>query len=63
MSKTRSADNQAPPRYIVVEGPIGVGKTSLSKRLAKSFNYDLLLENSGDNPFLEQKAEKSLKSD
>ena len=25
------------PRYIVVEGPIGVGKTSLAKRLAKSF--------------------------
>ena len=54
MSKTRSEDNHSPPKYIVVEGPIGVGKTSLSKRLAESFNYELLLENSGENPFLER---------
>jgi len=40
------------PRYIAVEGPIGVGKTSLSRRLADTFNYELLLEKSGDNPFL-----------
>ena len=25
------------PRYIAIEGPIGVGKTSLTKRLAESF--------------------------
>ena len=42
------------PRYIAVEGPIGVGKTSLAKRLAKSFNYEILLERSEDNPFLER---------
>lgn len=42
------------PRYIAVEGPIGVGKTSLSKRLAETFNYELLLEKSEDNPFLER---------
>lgn len=42
------------PRYIVVEGPIGVGKTSLAKRLAQSFNYETLLERSEDNPFLER---------
>ncbi len=42
------------PRFIAVEGPIGVGKTSLSKRLAASFNYELLLENSDENPFLER---------
>ena len=54
MSETSTANNQSPPRYIVVEGPIGVGKTSLSKRLAESFNYELLLENSGVNPFLER---------
>jgi deoxyadenosine/deoxycytidine kinase len=42
------------PRFIAVEGPIGVGKTSLSKRLAASFNYELLLENSDGNPFLER---------
>ncbi len=43
-----------PPRFIAVEGPIGVGKTSLSKRLAETFNYELLLEKSEDNPFLER---------
>lgn len=39
-------------RYIVVEGPIGVGKTSLATRLAGRLNADLLLEQPGDNPFL-----------
>lgn len=42
------------PKYIVVEGPIGVGKTSLAKRLAQSFGSDLLLEAAEDNPFLEK---------
>jgi len=41
-------------RYIVVEGPIGVGKTSLARRLAESFNSDLILENAEENPFLER---------
>ena len=45
---------QTTPRYIAIEGPIGVGKTSLSKRLAYSFNYELLLEKSEQNPFLER---------
>lgn len=39
-------------RYLVVEGPIGVGKTSLAKRLAERFNTGLLLENAEENPFL-----------
>jgi len=42
------------PGYIVVEGPIGVGKTSLACRLAESFGTDLLLEGAEDNPFLER---------
>ncbi len=42
------------PRYIAVEGPIGVGKTSLSRRLADSFGYELLLEKAEENPFLER---------
>ena len=40
--------------YIVVEGPIGVGKTSLARRLAESFGTDLLLEGADENPFLER---------
>ena len=42
------------PSYIAVEGPIGVGKTSLAKRLASRFNYDTLLEQPEQNPFLER---------
>ena len=42
------------PRYIAVEGPIGVGKTSLTKRLAETFNYEALLEKSDENPFLDR---------
>jgi deoxyguanosine kinase len=45
---------QARSRFIVVEGPIGVGKTSLARRLAESFAGDLVLENSEENPFLDQ---------
>jgi deoxyguanosine kinase len=42
------------PRYIAVEGPIGVGKTSLAQRLSATFNYDTLLEKAQENPFLER---------
>ena len=42
------------PRYIVVEVPIGVGKTSLAKRLAESFASQVILEQADDNPFLER---------
>jgi deoxyguanosine kinase len=45
---------QGPPGYIVVEGPIGVGKTSLARRLAGTFGSDLMLEDAGENPFLER---------
>lgn len=41
-------------RYVVVEGPIGVGKTSLARRLAQSYGSELILEQSEDNPFLER---------
>ncbi len=40
------------PDYIVVEGPIGVGKTSLAKRLAETFNVEVMLESAIENPFL-----------
>lgn len=38
--------------YLVVEGPIGVGKTSLSKRLAARYDAELKLEVVEENPFL-----------
>ncbi|MGH1538024.1 MAG: deoxynucleoside kinase [Gammaproteobacteria bacterium] len=41
-------------KYIVVEGPIGVGKTSLAQRLSDEFGSTLLLEQVEDNPFLER---------
>ena len=41
-------------RYIVVEGPIGVGKTSLARRIAASIGAQALLEQPADNPFLER---------
>lgn len=41
-------------RYIVIEGPIGVGKTSLARRLAASLDGELLLEEAEANPFLER---------
>ncbi len=40
------------PDYIVIEGPIGVGKTTLAIRLADALGTDLMLESAADNPFL-----------
>lgn len=42
------------PRFIAVEGPIGVGKTTLAKKLAESLRYPTLLEPAADNPFLDR---------
>ena len=41
-------------RYIVIEGPIGVGKTSLTRLLAKEFSARCILEKVEENPFLSQ---------
>jgi deoxyguanosine kinase len=41
-------------RLIAVEGPIGVGKTSLARRLGEYLNAELLLEDAASNPFLER---------
>lgn len=43
-----------PYNYIVVEGSIGAGKTTLATMLARDFNAELVLERFSDNPFLEK---------
>ncbi len=45
---------RTPPTFIAVEGSIGVGKTTLARKLAASFNYATLLEDAEENPFLER---------
>ncbi len=39
-------------RYLVVEGPVGVGKTNLARKLATRFEGRAILEETGENPFL-----------
>ena len=49
----KPALNELPlPKYIAIEGPIGVGKTTLANKIAESFNYDAFLEQPAENPFL-----------
>jgi len=51
----RATAPEAPAqRYIVIEGPIGVGKTSLARRLAGTLDAELVLEQDAQNPFLER---------
>jgi deoxyguanosine kinase len=45
---------RTPPAFIAVEGSIGVGKTTLAKKLAASFKHATLLEEAEQNPFLEK---------
>jgi deoxyguanosine kinase len=52
LSVSQLKHNGDSPRFIVVEGAIGVGKTSLAKRLASSLSADLVLEEVAENPFL-----------
>lgn len=54
LSKAPIINPQTPPRFIAVEGPIGVGKSTLTRRLAASLGYQTLLEKAEDNPFLER---------
>lgn len=53
-AQINQAEQLAQSKYIVVEGPIGVGKSSLVKRLAASFNSDLVMEKPTKNPFLKR---------
>lgn len=54
MTEWQPGQQQPLPRFIVVEGPIGVGKTTLTHKLAKTFGYDTLLEGADENPFLDR---------
>lgn len=47
-------EDQQFPRYIAIEGPMGVGKTTLAQRLAESLRYPTVLGPSTDNPFLDR---------
>ncbi|HEY3730976.1 MAG TPA: deoxynucleoside kinase [Steroidobacteraceae bacterium] len=48
------APENLPHRFIVIEGPIGVGKTTLASKLAARVGAELVLERADDNPFLER---------
>ena len=41
-------------RFIAIEGPIGVGKTTLAKRLSESLGLDYVSDTDADNPYLER---------
>ena len=47
-------EEMTPPGFLVIEGPVGVGKTSLAKRLAQHFDAEALLEGAEENPFLQR---------
>ena len=54
MSVSPIKSSTSSSRYIAIEGPIGVGKTALARRLADSLSADLVLEEVEENPFLER---------
>lgn len=47
-------DPKTLPSFIAIEGPIGVGKTTLARKLSDCFGYDMLLELPEENPFLDR---------
>ncbi|MGM0555853.1 MAG: deoxynucleoside kinase [Myxococcota bacterium] len=48
------AKSEPQPQYVVIEGPIGVGKTTLVNRFSELFNANTVLEIFEENPFLAQ---------
>ncbi len=56
-NNTQSSDSSSSShsqKFIVVEGPIGVGKTTLATKLAQSLSAKTVLEDAWSNPFLER---------
>jgi len=51
---TDKTPEQWPHRLVVVEGPIGVGKTTLARKLAAAVGAESVLEQADENPFLER---------
>ncbi len=51
-SGSTASKKSVPYNYIVIEGCIGAGKTTLTKMLAEDYNAELVLERFADNPFL-----------
>ncbi len=54
MSVSPLKSSESSSRYIAIEGPIGVGKTALARRLADSLSAHLVLEEVEENPFLDR---------
>ena len=52
MGKAESGPGKEEPRYLAIEGPIGVGKTSLAERVAKVLSARMIREPADENPFL-----------
>ena len=54
MTKPAQDNATGAKKYLIVEGPIGVGKTTLARKIAASLGAGLSLEQPADNPFLER---------
>jgi deoxyguanosine kinase len=51
---SENTPEQWPHRFVVVEGPIGVGKTTLARKIAAAIGAESVLEQADENPFLER---------